>query len=433
MVRVGLCYGAKVTDASSPTPLSDTARRNVTWLISGSALTNLADGLLIVGLPWLASELTRDPLLISLVSAATRLPWLLLSIPAGVWGDRADRVRLLVGADAVRAALALWLAVLVATQSGASSGPALHGIVLLSALAFLLGAAEVVRDNTAQSLLPDLVPAHALEKLNGRLWSAEMLTGQLFAPLLAGVLLSVSLVSPFAVACVAYAVAAVLLVRTRITSAPRSSQQGWLEAALDGWRWLRQHPQLLRLAVLLGLFNFSAMALMTLLVLYSREILGLGATGYGLLLAAAALGGVCGGLVCPLIAKRLGSLTSVRVAMGLFVVMPWCLGVNQWPVLAALFLFFDTFASFLWNVVTVSWRQRQIPSEVLARVNSLYRCAGWGCMAFGALVGGSLVTLLEPALGRDAALRVPYFAAGVFNLVLMGWAHRWLRLGATAR
>ena len=58
-----------------------------------------------VNLPWLATLITRDPILIAMVAFATRLPWLLFSIPAGVWTDRADRRRMMVQADLVRLAL----------------------------------------------------------------------------------------------------------------------------------------------------------------------------------------------------------------------------------------------------------------------------------------------------------------------------------------
>ncbi len=404
-------------------------RRAVWWLMSGSALSNLADGVLIVALPWLASELTRDALLIAVVTAATRLPWLLFSIPAGVLADRVNRSRLLVGADAIRAMLALVLVALVATVGDAAPASALAVVALLSGVAFALGAAEVVRDNTAQTFLPDLVPASALETQNGRLWSVELLTGQLLAPAIAGGLIAVSLLLPFVLACVAYTLAAVLLWQIRVKAKPVAAPSGWWLSAREGWQWLRGHSQLLRLAFLLGLVNFSAAGLMTILVLYSRELLLLEAGAHGALLAISALGGVLGGWLCPRVVRRFGALPSVWLALTLFALMPIIMGLYVAPWVAAAALFLESFASLLWNVVTVSWRQRHIPASLLGRVNSLYRCAGWGGIAFGALAAGLLVSALESTLGRDGALRAPYLFAGAFNLLLMIWASRWLRLG----
>jgi len=82
----------------------------------------------------------------------------------------------------------------------------------------------------------------------------------------------------------------------------------------------------------------------------------------------------------------------------------------------------------LWNVITVSWRQRRIPAAVLCRVNSIYRFFGWGSMPLGALAAGALVAALEPAWGREVALRAPFVAAAVLSLGLFGYGLARLRL-----
>ena len=100
--------------------------------ILASGLTNLADGIATVAWAWLASLLTRDPILIAAVPIALRLPWFLCAIPAGIVTDRTDRRLLILRMDAVRAVafllagLALWQALPLAPapQSGISA-PAL--------------------------------------------------------------------------------------------------------------------------------------------------------------------------------------------------------------------------------------------------------------------------------------------------------------------
>ena len=136
--------------------------------------------------------------------------------------------------------------------------------------------------------------------------------------------------------------------------------------------------------------------------------------------------------MCPRIVAHIGALPSVWIAFVLFALAPLALWLNHSPVLAGCILFVEMFAGMLWNVVTVSWRQRVIPTHLLGRVNSLYRCAGWGFMTVGAVLGGVVVVLLEPTVGRDAALRAPYALAGLFNFALMVWASRWLRLAVPA-
>ena len=85
-------------------------------------------------------------------------------------------------------------------------------------------------------------------------------------------------------------------------------------------------------------------------------------------------------------------------------------------------------AAMLWNVSTVSWRQRRIPSELLGRVNSIYRFFGWGSMPLGALAGGGLVALLENDLGREMAIRAPFLLAGLCCAALLVYAIFKLRL-----
>jgi hypothetical protein len=85
-------------------------------------------------------------------------------------------------------------------------------------------------------------------------------------------------------------------------------------------------------------------------------------------------------------------------------------------------------AAMLWNVITVSWRQRRIPTELLGRVNSIYRFFGWGSMPLGAMAAGAMVALLEPSLGRELALRAPFFTAAALCCCLLLYAISCLRL-----
>lgn len=143
--------------------------RNYRLLFSASATSNLADGIALVAIPWLATLFTRDPVLVAAVATAGRLPWLLFALPAGVWTDRADRRQLMVRADLARVALALCLVglILSAPPLPLAEDAGLTPVLALACLAFLLGTAEVVRDNAAQTVLPSLVRPDDLEDANG--------------------------------------------------------------------------------------------------------------------------------------------------------------------------------------------------------------------------------------------------------------------------
>ena len=74
------------------------------WTSSG--LSNLADGILKVGLPLVALTYTRSPALIAGLPFAFTLPWLLFALPAGALSDRLDRRRAMVGANLVPRSIA---------------------------------------------------------------------------------------------------------------------------------------------------------------------------------------------------------------------------------------------------------------------------------------------------------------------------------------
>jgi MFS family permease len=74
----------------------------------------------------------------------------------------------------------------------------------------------------------------------------------------------------------------------------------------------------------------------------------------------------------------------------------------------------------VWNVITVSLRQSLIPDRILGRVNSVYRFIGWGMMPVGAAIGGVVVAVGEPLLGREWALRSPFlFGAALGGLLFV--------------
>lgn len=99
---------------------------------------------------------------------------------------------------------------------------------------------------------------------------------------------------------------------------------------------------------------------------------------------------------------------------------------SVWVVAAALFV--EMIGALIWNIVTVSYRQRRIPDLLLGRVNAIYRFFGWGLMPFGALAAGALVAALEPSWGREASLRAPYVLCGLGMAAMLIYGRIKLRL-----
>jgi MFS family permease len=409
---------------------------NYVKLFIGSAITNLGDGIGTVAYPWLASAVTRNPFLITLIGFAQRLPWLVFTLPAGVITDRVDRRRVMVLMDVSRGVITGVLAIAVAMRSHALPAPnaverlahtdsPLYLLVLLATL--LLGFAEVLRDNSAQTLMPSLVDAEHLERANGRLWSVESIANTFAGPPLGSLLIAVAFALPifFDAASFFGAAALVFLIpgtfraeRATDDDGEAVARAGWRDEMKEGLRWLWRHPLLRPMAIILGLMNMAGMVSGSLLVLYVQEVLHRGATVFAVIGMGAAVGAVVAGAFASYVSRRLGSGTCLAITLaGSAVIGPSVGLANWWPLVFILFAI-ETLLGTLWNVITVSLRQAIIPSNLLGRVNSVYRFFAWGMMPVGALVGGIVVAVVSTFAGREHALRSVWFVSGAIHLVL---------------
>jgi len=366
-----------------------------------NAVSYAGDGMLVSALPLFAITVTKDPRLIAVVSSAMFLPWLLLSLPAGAIVDRHDRVALMWRSQAIQFAVMGVLTVLIMTH--------MAGIAVLAAAGFLIGCAEVVYSNAEQSALPALVPADLLPRANGN-QQVVLTIGETFVgPPLGSALFAVRAALPFGLDALSFAGSAALLAglpRTAPSRTMRSNQRMRAQIA-EGVRWLAGHRLLRTVALLLGVSNFSSQMGQATLVLLATQTLHVGTRGYGLLWTAAAVGSVLGGLVNPAITRLLGLLPSLTVAMAAFAVTDAGVGLAPDFAVAAALMACNGFFVTMWNVVTVTLRQRIVPAELLGRVNSAYRMIGWGLMPLGALAGGFVA--------HAAGLRAAYVVAGVLS------------------
>ncbi|HEY6315127.1 MAG TPA: MFS transporter [Streptosporangiaceae bacterium] len=364
-----------------------------------NAISSTGDGAFVAALPLLAVTITRDPRLVSVVTAATYLPWLLLSLPAGALIDRYDRVTLMWAAQAVQAAVVTALAIAIVARRA--------DIEVLAAGGFLLGSAEVIFSNAAQAVLPALVPPELLPKANGS-QQVSLTVGESFlGPPVGSLLFAAAAALPFGLDAGSFAGSAALL-----ATLPRTPPEGAAQEnkpirtqIAEGLHWLARHRLLRVVAVLLGIYNFANQMGQAILVLLATQTLHVSTRGYGLLLAASAVGSVVGGLVNPVLTRRLGLLPSLIVPALIDAAAFVGIGLAPDPVVVAALLATQGFSVTMWNVVTVSLRQRIVPGHLLGRVNSVYRMLGWGLMPLGALAGGFVA--------HAAGLRAPYIVAGL--------------------
>ena len=406
-------------------------------LFGASTISNLGDGIGTIAYPWLASAVTRDPILIAMVFVVQRLPWLLFSLPAGVITDRVNRRWLMVVANTARTVLTLAVAFVVLGRQNSLPSPdeldaivglptdmALYLVVLLATL--LLGIGEVLYDNAAQTFMPAIVHAEQLEKANGRLWGAELVANTFAGPPLGALLIAAAFALPFFVDAATFAVSAALVALIPVTKRAGASEpterKPWRDELMEGFRWLWGHELLRPMAIILGMLNALGMMTAAALVLFAQEVLHTTATEFALMGTGAALGGVVGSWTASGVSKRIGSGPSLWLTLVGGGVTTFAIGlVSNWVLVWLFFGIFMAVAT-LWNVITVSLRQTIIPDHLLGRVNSVYRFFAWGMMPIGTALGGVIVWFTDLFGSRELALRMPWFVAGALHFVLFAFA-----------
>ena len=391
--------------------------------IASAGLANLADGIALLAWGWLASLLTREPLLIAAVPIALRLPWAVLAIPAGLATDRGDRRRMIVAMDCLRAAAFAIMAVALALHGPLPEAPGTGVSVpwllaLLTAVALVSGGAEVFRDNAAQTMMPALVPHDRLEQANGRLWSVELTTNLLAGPAVGAVLIGWAAGLPFAANALAYAAAAALVARLPGAFRPSPRPRAWRAELSEAAGFLVSRPLLVALAVATGAWNFLHAGTQVALLLHAQDNLGTSALAYSGLLAAAAAGGIAGGWIAPWIVGRIGRVRTIRAALVASPLGFAAMALAPGPVALALALAGFEFAGIAWNTVSVATRQRLIPDAMLGRVNALYRLLAWGSIPAGLAAAGWLIGRGETVVARGDALLWPFWMAAAGSAVL---------------
>ncbi len=418
---------------------------NYRKLVAASAVSNIGDGVAQIAYPWLASAVTRNPLLIAVIGIAQRLPWLVFTLPAGVLTDRKDRRVLMAGANSLRAVLTVFVAVAVLGFGGDLPGPdelsavvdtdvALYVALIVSSI--LLGIGEVVHDNAAQTFMPSIVAEEHLEHANGRLYTVETVANQFVGPPFGSLLLAIGFAVPFFVDAGTFAVAAVLvawiapptaraIARGGDTAAPSAGlehvdRRRWQDELREGVRWLWDHRFLRSLAITLGLLNLLSNVSTASWVLFAQEVLDTNSTEFALITVISSIGALVGGWLSGRLTRRFGSGVLLRWALVTFTGVTVVIGfVSSWPLAAGL-LALEFFTTVQWNVITVSLRQTIIPDRLLGRVNSVYRFFAWGMIPIGTAVGGLIVVLTERLTSRETALRMPWWIAGGGYIVLLG-------------
>ena len=368
----------RLVDAVCPPRLGTGFR----WLLSSSWISNLGDGIALASGPLLVASQTSDPVLVAAAGFLQKLPWVLFGLPAGVLADRHDRRRIVVMVNLTRAAVLAVLAVSIMTDT-------VNVSVVLCAM-FLLGTAETFADITTGTLLPMIVHHDDLGIANARLGVGHITVNQLAGPPLGAVMFAAGMASPFVAQAIFVGLGAVLVGRVALGVAPPApdERRSMRSEIRDGARWLWHHPPVRTLTLTVLAFNVTFGSTLAILVLYSRERLGLGELGFGLLTTVGAVGGIIGAASYGRLERRLGPANLLRIGLIVETGTHLTLALTTLPGVAMAILFAFGVHESVWGTTVMTIRQKAVPTEFQGRVGSVYLLALMGGLVVGAALGG---------------------------------------------
>ena len=335
------------------------------------------------------------------LAAASWLPHLLFSLPAGVWVDRRARRRsVMVGADLARAALIASVPVVYW----------LDGLTLEYLLGVVLaqGALTVLFDVASGTYFLSIVPREHVIEAQSKL-SVTRSVSYVAGPSAAGALVEL-LTAPVALVAdaVSYVASALLVSRIRAVEPPLEPTAESVRRRLgDGFRFVLGHPILRAGIACTSTVNFFNLAFGAILLLFLVDELGLTPAGIGLAFGIGAVGGIVGAVAAPRVARRIGIGPAIAVGAVLFpaplLAIPLAAGPK--PVVYTLLFAAEFFAAvgvMIFDINQNSLTLLVTPQRMRPRQIAISRVFNYGVRPLGAIAGG----LLGAAIGLRPALLV---------------------------
>jgi MFS family permease len=356
---------------------------------------------------WLVHELSESPLALGYVGMANAVPAISLNLFGGVLADKFDKRKLIMTAQTIASILVFVLATL--TLVGAVE------VWHIIAIAFLAGVVEAFYGPAHESLYPHLVERKALVSavaLDSSLWQGN----RIIAPAIAGVIIATAgTAAAFFVAGIGFITMAIVLSTLKVPPIPRTQGTSAARDLLNGFRFLKNNSIV---AFLIGMtfFNsFFGLAYITLLPIFTVDVLGVDADRQGLLMAVGGLGALkttlwlgsrssTGGKGMLLI----GGAVTYGLALAAFALTSEYVG-NYWLAFALIYVMGVTNSAYMISVM--SSLQMLIPDHMRGRVMGLFGMT-WSLMP----LGGTQASAVANFIGAPFAIAIGGFLVSAFAI-----------------
>jgi MFS family permease len=349
----------------------------------GSWMQNVAQG-------WLVYQLTDSPLWLGLVGFAQQVPSLIFSLPGGVIADRISRRKVLLTTQTLMMVFALALAALVSLR--------LVTVEHILLLAFLAGTVMALNAPNHQAAVRDLVQAE--DTLNAiALNSIQFNFSRVLGPSVAGFIIAAAGVAAcFYLNAMSYVVLLFVLARVEFPPHHEREQNSVRSAMAESFRYVWVQRHILILISLVALVSTFGLPYLVMMPAFARDVLHVGARGYGYLVACAGLGALAGGIwLARLEAHHRRGPVVLSAALTFFTAV-LAFSISRNAVLSGALLAVVG-ASLVNCVATVnSLVQTLVPDHIRGRILSLHTMAFLGFTPLGSLLVGALAERSSPPL-----------------------------------
>jgi len=355
--------------------------RNYRLFFSGQLLSLMGSWMQIIGQAWLVYRLTGSPLALGIIGFLQQGPVFFLSAIGGTIADRVDRRTLLLITQTGFLIQAIALAILTFTD--------LAEIWHVAVLALAYGVLNAIDVPTRQSFTVEMVGRADLQNaiaLNSIMFNMARVVG----PSVAGVTIAVvGEAWCFAINAASYVAVITSLILMQTKSVRREDVSRPLQDLIDGFRYVARHREIRAALLALAASSFAGGPYLTLMPVFTEQVLGADSAGYGLMMTAVGAGALFGAVMMSrLSGDRLRQAPELAaIAFGLWMVA-FSMMTNYW---FALVLVLPTaFSLMLQGSATNIIVQNAVEDRMRGRVMAYYTMSFLGMMPFGSLASGAL-------------------------------------------
>jgi MFS family permease len=379
---------AEIPNLRLPPVIAALRHRNFRLFWFGQLISLIGTWMQSTAMGWMVLRLTDSPFYLGLIGFTGAIPFLLFSLPAGSHADRTNKRKLLIFTQSSSMLLALLLGLLITFKQAHISY-----IVIIS---FMLGVINTFDMPARQAFVIEMVGKEDLMNaiaLNSSIFNASRMVG----PAIAGLMVSkVGEAGCFYLNAISYLAVIAGLILIKIPETFKERHHLW-KGIKEGLYYLKHNYLIMTIIMLIGISSLFATAYGVLMPVFARDILKIGAVGFGLMLSAAGIGAFLGAISLASLGNTQQKGNILITGSLLLPVMLVIFALSHWVPLSFIALIGVGWAMVSQNATANTLVQLNIPDALRGRVMSIYAMTMMGLIPFGSLLAGALAQYLSPS------------------------------------